>query len=224
MILGPDPLGLPLSSIRGFWWNQYYVYGMSEKEDHQKIREALLALADNDTQGLPCPASLDKPMDFPCPDRVMALFHLPATDRLLNYDSSKATHAAQSMRDRNNPRQLMQQVPAGLSQLSHLPSQQNRDDDDWNFGIEELSDTEDYGHSRKVLSRHYNDVTEAIHNSDAKEALENELKEILNNMTVKARAHAIVPSSSKDQSSKGQRLSMIPASSKRRKTHGTKHY
>jgi hypothetical protein len=36
-------------------------------------------------------------------------------------------------------------------------------------------------------------------------------------MTVKARAHAIVPSSSKDQSSNGQRLSMIPASSKRQK-------
>jgi hypothetical protein len=118
----------------------------------------------------------------------------------------------------------MQQVPTGLSQLNHLPSQQNRNDDDWNFGIEELSDTEDYGHSRKVLSCHYNDVTEAIHNSNAKEALEKELKEILNTMTVKARAHAIVPSSFKDQTSKGQRLSMIPASSKRQKTHGTKHF
>jgi hypothetical protein len=128
------------------------------------------------------------------------------------------------MRDRNNPHQLMQQVPAGLSQLSYLPSEQNGDGDDWNYGMEELSDTEDYGHSRKVLSRHYNDVTEAIHNLDAKEDPENELKEILNTMTVKARAHAIVPSSSKDQSSNGQRLSMIPASSKRQKTHGTKHY
>jgi hypothetical protein len=76
----------------------------------------------------------------------------------------------------------------------------------------------------KVLSRHYNNVTEAIHNSDANVALKNELKEILNTMTVKARAHAIVPSSSKDQSSKGQRLSMIPANSKRRNTHKTKHY
>jgi hypothetical protein len=128
------------------------------------------------------------------------------------------------MRDRNNPHQLLQQIPAGLSQLSHLPSQENGDDDDWNFGIEELSDTEDYGHSRKVLSCHYNDVTEAIHKSSAKEALENELKELLNSMTVRARAHAIIPSSSKDSSSKGKCLSMIPASSKRRKTHGTKHY
>jgi hypothetical protein len=142
----------------------------------------------------------------------------------LNYDSSTATHAAQSMRDRNNPHQLMQQVPAGLSQLSYLLSEQDGDGDDWKYGIEELSDTEDYGHSRKVLSRLYNEVTEAIHNSDAKEDLENKLKEILNTMTVKARAHAILPSSSKDQSSNGQRLSMIPASSKRQKTHGTKHY
>jgi hypothetical protein len=170
---GPDPLGFPLSSIRVFWWNQYYLYGMSEKEDHQKIRGAFLALADNNTQGLPCSKKLDKSIDFPCPDSVIALFHLPATDRLLNYDSSTATHAAESIRDRNNPHQQMQQVPAGLSQLSHLPSQQNRDDDDWNFGIEDLSDTEDYGHSRKFFSRHYNDVTEAIHNSNANEALEN---------------------------------------------------
>jgi hypothetical protein len=197
---------------------------MSEKEDHQKIRVALLVLADNDTQGLPCPTNLNKPIDFPCPDSVIALFHLPATDRLLNYDSSTATHAAQSMGDRNNSHQLMQQVPAGLSQLSHLPSQENGGDDDWNFGIEELSNTEDYGHFRKVLSRHYNDVTEAIHNSNAKEAFENELQFFLNTMTVKVRVHAIIPSSSKAPSSKGKRLSMIPASSKRRKTHGTKHY
>jgi hypothetical protein len=76
---------------------------MSEKEDHQKIRGALLALAENDTQGLPCPTNLDKPIVFLCPESVIALFHLPATDRLLNYDSTTATHAAQSMRDRNNP-------------------------------------------------------------------------------------------------------------------------
>jgi hypothetical protein len=85
-------------------------------------------------------------------------------------------------------------------------------------------DTEDYGHSRKVLSCQYNDVTEAIHNSNAKEEFENELKEILNTMTVRARAHAIVPSSSKDPSSKANPLSMIPARSKRQKMHGTKHY
>jgi hypothetical protein len=46
----------------------------------------------------------------------------------------------------------MQQVPAGVFQLSHLPSQESRDDAEWHYGIEEVSDTEDYGHSRKVLS------------------------------------------------------------------------
>jgi hypothetical protein len=122
MILGPDPLGFSLSFIRAFWWKQYYLYGMSEKENHQKIRGALLALADNDTQGLPCPTNLDKLIVFPCPESVITLFHLPATDRLLNYDSSTATHAAQSMRNRNNPHQLMQQVPTGLSQLAKPPT------------------------------------------------------------------------------------------------------
>jgi hypothetical protein len=91
-ILGHDPLGFPLSSIRVFWWNQYYLYGMSEKEEHQKIRGGLLALADNDTQGLPCLTSIGKPMDFPCPDWFMALFHLPATDRLLNYMTVQQQH------------------------------------------------------------------------------------------------------------------------------------
>jgi hypothetical protein len=80
------------------------------------------------------------------------------------------------MRDRNDPHQLMQQVPAGLSQLSHLPTEESGDDDngqDWNFGVEqELSDTEDYSHSRKVLSCHYNDVAEAMHSSHAKEEFE----------------------------------------------------
>jgi hypothetical protein len=191
-----------------------------EKEDHQKLRGALLALADNDTQGLPCPTNLDKPIDFPCADSVIVRFHLQATDRLLNYNSSITTDAAVAMRDRKNPQRLMQQAHAGLSQLSHLPSQESGDNDDWYCGIEELSDTEDYGHSRKVLSRHYNDVTEAIHNSHAKVEFEKELKEILNNITVRARAQAIIPFSS----NKGLRLSMIPPSSKKRKTHGTKHY
>jgi hypothetical protein len=153
---------------------------MSEKEDQQKIRVALLALANNDTQGLPCPTNLDRPSVFPCPESVIALFHLPATDRLFKYDSSIATHTAQSMRDKNNPHRLMQQVPAGLSQLSHLPSQESGDDTEWHYGIEEVSDTEDYGHSRKVFSRHYNDVTEAIHNCNAKEEFEQEVKEFMN--------------------------------------------
>jgi hypothetical protein len=63
---------------------------MSKKEDHQKIRGALLALADNDTQGLPCPTKLNKPIDLPCPDSVIALFHLPATDCLLNYNNNNS--------------------------------------------------------------------------------------------------------------------------------------
>jgi hypothetical protein len=101
--MGPDLLGCPLSSIRVFWWNKYYLYVMSEEEDHQKIRGALLLLAENETQGLPCPTNLNKPIVFLCPESVIALLHLPATNCLLNYDSSTAIHAAQSMRDRNNP-------------------------------------------------------------------------------------------------------------------------
>jgi hypothetical protein len=65
------------------------------------------------------------------------------------------------MKDRNNPTQIQEAVPAGLSQMSHLPSQGDCDScsQDWMYGVEELSDTEDYSHSRKVISHHYNEVT-----------------------------------------------------------------
>ena len=180
------------------------VWYVREKRSSKVKGGPACSLADNDTQGLPCPTDLDNPIEFCCPESVIALFHLPATDRLLNYDSSTATHAAQSMKDRNNPHRLSQPVPAGLSQLSHLPSEETGDDNhgEWFYGIEEFSDSEEYSHSRKVLSRHYNDVTEAIHNSNAKEEFEKELKEILNSMTVRARANAIIPSSFKDTTSK----------------------
>jgi hypothetical protein len=52
-ILGRDPKGFSLSYVRTFWWNQYYLYGLSNKKDHQKSKEALIALASNDTPGLP---------------------------------------------------------------------------------------------------------------------------------------------------------------------------
>jgi hypothetical protein len=42
----------------------------------------------------------------------------------------------------------MQEVPAGLSQLSHLPIEESSDHNtqEWNFAVEDLSDTEDYSH------------------------------------------------------------------------------
>jgi hypothetical protein len=85
--------------------------------------------------------------------------------------------------------------------------------------MEELSEDEDYRDSRKVLSRHYNELSEAFNNSKMKEDLANELVTVVNEFIVRARGMAANPSTSK-----GNRISMLPASSKRRKTHGTKHY
>jgi hypothetical protein len=42
-ILGKDSTGFPLSSIHMFWWNQYYLYVMSSKDDHRKSKEAMVA-------------------------------------------------------------------------------------------------------------------------------------------------------------------------------------
>jgi hypothetical protein len=44
-------------------------------------------------------------------------------------------------------------------------------------------------------------VTEAIHNSSAEEEFEKELEEILNTITLRAQAQAIIPSYLKDPSS-----------------------
>jgi len=219
-ILGEDPKGFPLSSIRIFWWNQYYLYGLSKKKDHQKSRDALIALAENDTEGLPCPGRLDDPRIYVCPEYLYEAFYMPATDRLLNYTSFDAIGAMELMKDRNNPRQLVESVPAGLSQMSSLPVQDDLDsqDDNWNHAMEELSDTEDYGHSRKVLSRHYNELSEAFNNSKEKESLEVEFKQVMNDFIMKARGTAAIP-----LSSQGTRVSMLPPSSRRRKTHGTNY-
>jgi hypothetical protein len=220
-ILALDENGFPLSSVQVFWWNQYYLFGLSKAKDHFRIKEVLKSLADSDTLGLVCPESLDSPPTYSCPEHVIESFHTPATDRLLNYDSYEAISAIQLMKDRTNPVQLSNAVPAGMSQLSHLPTDDNNEypDHDWTNSIEELSDDEDYRDSRRVLSRHYNELSEAFNNSKMKETLETEFKTIMNEYIVKARGTAAVPSTSQ-----GNRVSMLPASSKRRKTHGTNHY
>ena len=220
-ILGVGAKGFPLSSVRVFWWNQYYMFGLSKAMDHSRTKEALIALADNDTLGVACPLNLVCPLVYSCPDQVLESFHTPATDRLLNYDSYDAIAATQLLRDRLNPVQLPDSIPAGMSQLSHLPDDDNElyPADDWLNSIEELTDDEDYRDSRRVLSRHYNELSEAFNNSRRKEALEEEFKVVMNEFTVKARGSAAIPSTSQ-----GTRVSMLPASSRKRKTHGTKHY
>jgi hypothetical protein len=100
--LGRDPKGFPLSSVLIFWWNQYYLYGMSNKKDHEKSKPALMALASDDTSGLPCPRMRDSPTTFACPGHVFKSYHRPATYHLLNYNSNVAIGAEMSMRGRNN--------------------------------------------------------------------------------------------------------------------------
>jgi hypothetical protein len=129
--------------------------------------------------------------------------------------------AVMSMHDRNNPNRFPESVTVGLSQLSNLPSQVYNDSDgeDWCQAMEELSDMEDYQESRKVLSRHYNELSEAFNNSKEEETLESEFMKVMNDSIVCARGSVAVAASLK-----GRRISMLPPGSKRRKTHGTKHY
>jgi hypothetical protein len=66
---------------------------MSKKKDHQKMKEALMVLANNDTLGLPCLENLDCPLAFSCTEHVFESFHKPLTDCLLNYNRLGAMSA-----------------------------------------------------------------------------------------------------------------------------------
>ena len=220
-ILGKDPTGFPLSSVRIFWWNQYYLYGLSKTPDHQKSKEALFALANNDTLGLPCPEGITSPTEYSCPSAVFDAYYTPATHRLLNYNGPEAPAALQAMKDRNHANRFPDPVPAGLSQVSHLQSASDDEEfEEWNNDIEELSDTEEYQDSRKILSRHYNELSEAFTNAVDKDSLEVELMKVMNDFIVRARGTTAVSTSKKG---KGSRVSMLPPSSQRRKTHGTNY-
>jgi hypothetical protein len=95
------------------------------KKDHQKSKQALIALTTNNTPGLPCLGRLESPTTFPCNEHVFEAYYKMATAHLLNYNSHVVIAAVQMMHDRNNPNSLPETVPAALSQLSYLPSQDN---------------------------------------------------------------------------------------------------
>jgi hypothetical protein len=91
-VFGENQKGFPLSSIRVFWWNIFYLYGMLKKTDHQTIKTDLVALTDNDTERVAFPSStlddpnLDDPSSFPVPYHVFKAFRQPAATKcLLNY-------------------------------------------------------------------------------------------------------------------------------------------
>ena len=68
------------------------MFGLSKANDHIRTKEALMALAENDTLGVACPITLDSPLTYSCPEHVLESFHTPATDHLLNYESYDAIH------------------------------------------------------------------------------------------------------------------------------------
>jgi phenylpropionate dioxygenase-like ring-hydroxylating dioxygenase large terminal subunit len=98
--------------------------------------------------------------------------------------------------DQNNPNVIQEAVPVGLSQLSHLPNQEETGssrvdwDGNWKYPIEELSDEEDCDHTRKSLSWEWNESTEAIHNSRMKQSLEDKFRTFLCDITAEARGTA----------------------------------
>jgi hypothetical protein len=129
----------------------------------------------------------------------------------LDYDSFDAMGAIQLLQDRNNLLHLPDAVPAGLSQVSYLPSQDDHEsiDANWSHTMEELDDTEDYQDSRKVLSRHNNKLLGAFNNAKEKELLEVKFKKIMNDFIVRAHGTAAIQSTSQ-----GNSISMLSGSSK----------
>lgn len=54
-LLELHPDGFPLSSVRVFWFLEYYLYGLSTDAKFSAIRDALYKLRKNDAKGVDCP-------------------------------------------------------------------------------------------------------------------------------------------------------------------------
>jgi hypothetical protein len=73
-ILADSSTGFLLLFVHVFLWNQDYLYELSKKKDHQKTKQSLIALANDDTLRLPCPRILDCPLMFACPEHIFEPF------------------------------------------------------------------------------------------------------------------------------------------------------
>jgi hypothetical protein len=147
------------------------------------------------------------------PEHIFEPFYKPRTDCLLNYNGFTAIGAIQLLLVRSNRLHLPDAVPAGLLQLSYLPTSQDDNEsinDNWSHTMEELSGMEDCRDSRKVLSRYHKKMSLAFNNSKEKESLEVQFKKIMNDIIVRARSStAAIPSTSQ-----GNHVAMLPSSSK----------
>ena len=214
------PNGYPLSSLKVFWRQEHYVYGMSTDPTHNSIKASLSSLAKRDTTGVSCPTNLMGSCETTTevPEHIMELLHAPAEFRVLNYSPTVCTAALRDLQDCRNPASFghAANVPVGLSQTSHFGSN-NEEDDMFSFLINNPENNA-HGHTSERLKRTFYDATEAIYNSEKTEELEIKLYDFMNKIIVEARG-----SCSTNVEQKGKRLSMYTASSKRRKTHGTAH-
>ena len=80
--------------------------------------------------------------------------------------------------------------------------------------------TEIPAHFRDVLMKEFEDMVEAIQNSDSREKLQRKAREMFQDITAEANGSC---NDSKNNTSTGKRQSMKAPFTKRRKTHGTDH-
>jgi hypothetical protein len=235
--------GFPVTAIRVFWRLEYYLYGMSTKTEYRAVREALQKLADSDTMGLKCPPLEPKEYDK-MPDDVLLVASAPANARVLNYTSSQVVTAISLSGDQNNPTILPYGDHPGYSQTSHFGEGNHFEFAQDDGGDESYQSEDNSSHDifekqknhfdvmiqsdvaevqpqvRDVLMKEFEDMVQAIQNSDSKEDLQKQVREMFQEITAKAVGSCHLPM---NDTSKGKRQSMKGPSNKKKKTHGTKH-
>ena len=228
VVMLPNFRGFPISSVRVFWWSILYRYGTSDNLHHQPLRNKLLHLVHNDTPGYMLSINLSK---FPGHIRdwpgIKHQFNAHPRLRLLNYTPLEASDAWQvyiNEEDPNFPN------PPGLSQLSFLTEEDTEPADvDCDSALDQFMDETvhisqldgDLQNVRALLKTAFNEMCNAISDSNCIKGLTMKAESMMNNIATEARSKSQKRLSPRDKN--GKRISMLPASNRKRK-HNASSY
>ena len=228
-VLIPGLGGFPPSAICAYWWTAYYYYGILGPDSpgyDRKLQKSLFQMneQDNHGRGFLCTSQLDQ-VGIGVDAHVLELHRAPAIDRLLNYSQQELSRALFNMGGGANLGVAV--PPPGLSQQSCLSQEllgaggMSPGDDEDADDKENVMDLPGFHNeeplvkwnrhntpSRVVLSVEWNEVTNALDNSDKKDELLDKLREFLSHIAARARE-----GEGNKSDLTGHRVSSLPESS-----------
>ena len=221
-VLGDEFKDITADDVRVFWRTGYYFYGM---QPQNAMRSLLMELRDNDTQGpvLPSdkvPATISMDDNLP----IVKTYHLPLTERCLNYSQIHCQEALERYGNTNCP------CNHGLSQEVYDYSID--DDGANNYDAGDTCDVFDYPSPKKkpktgkrvqayeAINPHVAEMYALMDDAAADEQTVAFFKEKYAELTALARTML----TAKFPEPQGHTVSSAAPTSKRLKTHGTQHY